>query len=57
MVLIVVMAQNTRSVEVTFLWMHTSLPLLIAAVGAPIMAVVIGTARIAQLRHLYRHGH
>ncbi|MEU8662927.1 hypothetical protein, partial [Actinoplanes philippinensis] len=26
-VLIVFMAQNTRSVEVTFLWTHTSLPL------------------------------
>ncbi|BEL01858.1 hypothetical protein Q0Z83_000490 [Actinoplanes sichuanensis] len=60
-VLIIFMAQNTRSVEVTFLWTHTSLPLalalLIAAVGATILAVVIGTARIAQLRHLYRRGH
>ncbi|MDY7090392.1 MAG: DUF1049 domain-containing protein [Actinomycetota bacterium] len=60
-VLIVFMAQNTRSVEVTFLWMHTRLPLalalLIAAVGATILAVVIGTARITQLRHLYRRGH
>jgi uncharacterized integral membrane protein len=59
--LIVFMAQNTRSVEVTFLWTHTSLPvalaLLIAAVAATILAVVIGTARIAQLRHLYRRGH
>ncbi|MBB3098492.1 putative integral membrane protein [Actinoplanes campanulatus] len=61
MVLIVFMVQNTRRVEVTFLWTHTSLPLalalLIAAVGATILAVVVGTARITQLRRLYRRGH
>jgi putative membrane protein len=57
-VLIVFMVQNTRSVEVTFLWMHGSLPLalalLTAAVGAAIVAVVVGAARITQLRRLYR---
>jgi uncharacterized integral membrane protein len=57
-VLIVFMLQNTRSVEVSFLWMHGSLPLalalLIAAVGAAILTVVVGAARITQLRRLYR---
>ena len=54
--LIVFMLQNTRSVEVNFLWMHGSLPLalalLIAGVGAAILTMVIGTARITQLRRL-----
>jgi hypothetical protein len=44
--LIVFMLQNTRSVEVTFLWMHGTLPLalalLIAAVGSAILAMVFG---------------
>jgi uncharacterized integral membrane protein len=57
-VLIVFMLQNTGSVQVTFLWMHGSLPLalalLIAGVGAAIAAMVIGTARITQLRRLSR---
>jgi uncharacterized integral membrane protein len=56
--LIVFMLQNTRSVEVTFLWMHGTLPLalalLIAAVGSAILAMVFGTARITQLRRLAR---
>jgi putative membrane protein len=55
-VLIIFMLQNTRSVEVNFLWMHGSLPLalalLIAGVGAAILTMVIGTARITQLRRL-----
>jgi uncharacterized integral membrane protein len=57
-VLIVFMLQNTRSVEVTFLWMHGNLPLalalLIAGVGVGILAMVVGAARITQLRHLPR---
>jgi len=57
-ILIVFMLQNTRGVEVTFLWMHGSVPLalalLVAAVGASILAVAVGTARIAQLRRLSR---
>jgi uncharacterized integral membrane protein len=57
-VLIVFMLQNTRPVEVTFLWMHGSVPLalalLIAAVGAAILAMVVGGARITQLRRLSR---
>ncbi|OJF11180.1 hypothetical protein BG844_28145 [Couchioplanes caeruleus subsp. caeruleus] len=57
-VLIVFMLQNTRHVEVTFLWLHGSLPLalalLIAGVGVGIATAAIGTARIAQLRRLSR---
>ncbi|MEJ3742868.1 lipopolysaccharide assembly protein LapA domain-containing protein [Actinomycetes bacterium KLBMP 9797] len=57
-VLIVFMLQNTGSVRVSFLWMDGSLPLamalLIAAVGAAILTMVIGGARIAQLRRLSR---
>jgi lipopolysaccharide assembly protein A len=56
--LIVFMLQNTGSVEVTFLWMHGSLPLamalLIAAVGAAILTMVFGAGRITQLRRLAR---
>jgi uncharacterized integral membrane protein len=54
--LIVFMLQNTRSVEVSFLWLHGTLPLalalLIAAVGSAILTMVVGTARIAQLHRL-----
>lgn len=50
--------QNTSSVEVTFLGMHGNLPLamalLIAAVGASILTMVVGAARITQLRRLSR---
>ena len=57
-VLIVFMLQNTGSVEVHFLWMDGSVPLalalLIAAVGAAIVAMTVGAARIAQLRRLVR---
>jgi putative membrane protein len=58
--LIVFMVQNTGVVEVSFLWMSTStslaLMLLIAAVGGILLTLVLGTARITQLRHLVR-GH
>jgi uncharacterized integral membrane protein len=57
-VLIIFMLQNTRRVEVSFLWMHGSLPLalalLIAGVGSAIVAMVVGAARITQLRRLSR---
>ena len=57
-VLIVFMLQNTRSIEVTFLWMHGNLPLamalLVAAVGAAIVTMTVGAARITQLRRLSR---
>ena len=53
-VLITFMLQNTRSVEITFLGMQGTLPLalalLIAGVGVAIIAMVVGTARITQLR-------
>lgn len=57
-VLIVFMLQNTRSVEVSFLWMHGNLPLalalLTAGVGTAILTMVVGAARITQLRRLSR---
>jgi uncharacterized integral membrane protein len=60
-VLIVFMLQNTRSVQVSFLGMHGSLPLalalLVAAVGTAILTMVIGAARITQLRRLSRRQH
>jgi uncharacterized integral membrane protein len=60
-VLIVFMLQNTSSVEVTFLWMHGSLPLaialLIAGVGAALLTMTVGVARITQLRRRFRRNH
>ena len=60
-VLIIFMLQNTRRVEVTFLWMHGSVPLamalLVAAVGVAILAIAVGAARTTQLRRLFRHRH
>lgn len=59
--LIVFMLQNTRPVEVSFLWMHGTLPLglalLIAGVSSVIVAMVFGVARITQLRNLTRRRH
>lgn len=53
-VLIVFILQNTRRVEVNFLWMDGSLPLalalLIAGVGVGLLTMIIGTARLTQLR-------
>jgi lipopolysaccharide assembly protein A len=55
--LIVFMMQNTGNVEVTFLWMHGTLPLamalLIAGVGVTMLTMIVGTARITQLRRLF----
>jgi uncharacterized integral membrane protein len=52
--LIVFMLQNTRRVQVSFLGLHGTLPLamalLITAVGAILLTLVFGTARITQLR-------
>jgi uncharacterized integral membrane protein len=57
-VLIVFMLQNTRGVEVSFLWMHGTAPLAIAlltaGVAVAIVAVAIGQARIGQLRRAAR---
>ncbi len=56
--LIVFLAQNTRTTEISFLWMtaRTSLAvaLLIAAVGSVLITLILGTARITQLRRLAR---
>lgn len=52
--LIIFMLQNTQLVLVSFLGMQGSVPLavalLVAGVGVGIIAVVIGTIRITQLR-------
>ncbi len=57
-VLIVFMLENTRGVEVSFVGMHGHLPLalalLVAAVGAALVTMVVGAARITQLRRLSR---
>ncbi len=56
--LIVFLVQNTGSTEISFLWMTTTTPLavalLIAAVGSVLLTLILGTARIAQLRRLVR---
>jgi uncharacterized integral membrane protein len=56
--LVIFLAQNTRSTEISFLWMTTSTPLavalLIAVVGSVLLTVMLGTARIAQLRRRIR---
>jgi uncharacterized integral membrane protein len=56
--LIVFLLQNTRSVQVSFLWMEGSAPLaitlLIAAVGAALVTALLGTVRITQLRRVAR---
>jgi lipopolysaccharide assembly protein A len=56
--LIIFMIQNTHTVQVTFLGMtgSTSLALmpLIAAVGGILFTLVLGSARILQLRHSVR---
>lgn len=53
--LIVFMVQNTQTVEVTFLGLSGStslaLMLLIAAVGGVLVTLILGSARIIQLRH------
>jgi uncharacterized integral membrane protein len=52
--LIVFMLQNTRSVQVSFVGLHGTLPLamalLIAMVGGMVITLVFGTARLTQLR-------
>jgi uncharacterized integral membrane protein len=56
--LIVFLIQNTHTVQVTFLGMtgHTSLALmlLIAAVGGILLTLILGSARIIQLRMAVR---
>jgi uncharacterized integral membrane protein len=56
--LVVFMLQNTGRVEISFVGLHGTLPLamalLIATVGGIVLTLVVGTARIAQLRRLAR---
>src|SRR3954447_437007 len=56
--LIIFLVQNTHQVSVNFLWMTTStslaLMLLIAAVGAVLITVILGTTRMVQLRRIIR---
>jgi uncharacterized integral membrane protein len=56
--LIIFMVQNTHTVQVTFLGMTGStslaLMLLIAAVGGILLTLILGSARIVQLRHAVR---
>lgn len=58
--LIIFAVQNTRNVEVSFLGMTTNAPLalalLIAAIGGILLTLVLGTARITQLRRQVRAG-
>jgi uncharacterized integral membrane protein len=55
---IVFILQNTRSVQVSFLGMHGAVPLavglLIALVAGVVVTLVLGTARITQMRRLAR---
>lgn len=55
---IVFILQNTRGVQVSFLWLHGTLPLavglLIAMVTGIVVTLVLGTARITQLHRLAR---
>jgi uncharacterized integral membrane protein len=52
------MIQNTHTVQVTFLGLTGStslaLMLLIAAVGGILLILILGSARILQLRHTVR---
>jgi uncharacterized integral membrane protein len=58
--LIIFMVQNTRRVRVSFLGFSgttsLSVALLIAAVGGIVLTLLVGTARITQLRHRARVG-
>jgi uncharacterized integral membrane protein len=53
-VLLIFITQNTDSAQVAFLGWHWTLPLgvqiLLAAVGGGLLTVLVGTARIFQLR-------
>ena len=58
--LIIFMLQNTHTVQVNFLGLTGStslaLMLLIAAVGGILLTLILGSARILQLRHAVRRG-
>jgi uncharacterized integral membrane protein len=59
--LIIFMVQNTHTVQVTFLGLTGStslaLMLLIAAVGGILLTLILGSARILQLRRAVRRRH
>ncbi len=56
--LVIFLLQNRQRVQVSFLWLSGTLPLAIAlfvaGVGAALLTVVVGAARIAQLRRQSR---
>ncbi|NOV95878.1 LapA family protein [Isoptericola halotolerans] len=58
--LIVFMFQNTQPVLVSFLGTQATVPLalalLVAGVGVGVIALVVGTVRIGQLRRRLAHG-
>jgi uncharacterized integral membrane protein len=59
--LIIFMVQNIGSTQISFLWMTTTtslaVALLIGAVGATLLTLILGSARITQLRHFSRRRH
>lgn len=56
--LIVFIAQNTRKVEVSFLWLDgnvsEAVALLVAAVSGAAIVLLVGTIRVTQLRRAER---
>ena len=56
--IIVFALQNTGGVGFSFLWMHGTLPLsmalLVAGLGGAVLALLVGTTRVADLRRLSR---
>ena len=56
--LIFFVAQNTTSVEISFLWLRGMVPLavalLIASASGAVVVVILGMARIIQLRRVVR---
>jgi uncharacterized integral membrane protein len=58
---IVFMLQNTAGVQISFFGLHGELPLaialLIALVAGILLTLVLGTARITQVRRLARRRH
>jgi uncharacterized integral membrane protein len=58
LLLLIFIMQNSRSVEISFLWLNGHLPLgvamLLSAVLGVLLVVIPGTARIVQLRMVAR---
>jgi uncharacterized integral membrane protein len=57
--LVIFIAQNTQQSTVKFLWAHgkapTSVVLLIAAIAGASIVIIVGVARIVQLRRTAKH--